>query len=93
MRWVSTFLVTGMKNAIQEEYLYVVDSVETNSEDPRKFWLYRSIDLPDVIILNPRRYACDDRVIDVIQKHWASVNVFVTVKKVASTAFEVSNGK
>ena len=91
MRWVKTFLVTGMQGVIQEEYIYIADSVQTISEDPRKFWVYKSDDLPNIIILNRRQYACEDRVHDVIQKHWANSNVFVTVKKVASTMIEDAN--
>jgi hypothetical protein len=93
MRWVTTFLVTGMQGVIQEEYIYTVQSVQTKSDKPKKFWLYQSPDLPDVIILNPKRYACDDRVYDVIQKHWAGCNVFVTVKKIASTMIEDANAR
>ena len=91
MRWIKTFLVTGMQGVIQEEYIYIVDSVQTISEKPKKFWVYKSPDLPNIIILNPRQYACEDRVHDVIQKHWATCNVFVTVKKVASTMIEDAN--
>ena len=91
MRWITTFLVTGMQGVIQEEYIYIVDSVQTTSENPKKFWVYQSPDLPNIIILNPRRYACEDRVHDIIQKHWATCNVFVTVKKVASTMIEDAN--
>jgi hypothetical protein len=91
MRWITTFLVNGMQGVIQEEYVYIVDSVETESQSPRKFWLYQSPDIPNIIILNPRRYACDDKVKEVLQNHWAQSNVFVTVKKIASTAFEVHN--
>jgi hypothetical protein len=91
MRWVKTFLVTGMQGVIQEEYIYIVDSVQTTSEKPVKFWVYKSDDLPNVIILNHRQYACEDKVYDIIQKHWATCNVFVTVKKVASTMIEDAN--
>ena len=91
MRWITTFLVTGMQGVIQEEYVFIVDAIETQSSKPSKFWLYQSPDIPNIVILHPRRYACDDKVTEVLQKHWAESNVFVTVKKIASTAFEVNN--
>lgn len=91
MRWVTTFLVNGMQGVIQEEYIYIVDSVQTVSDNPKKFWLYQSPDIPNIIILQPRRYACDDKVTEILQKHWGKSNVFVTVKKIASTVIEVNN--
>ena len=91
MRWITTFLVSGMRGVIQDEHTYIVDSVQTISENPKKFWLYQSLDMPNIIILNPRKHACDDRVCDVLQKYWAERNVFVTVKKVASTMIEDAN--
>lgn len=79
MKHIYTFLATAPVYGIEEDYIWV-------SEKKGKFWLYKSPDFDNIVILGVYKHHCEKQCCDVIQRMWARSNVFIQVMKVAATA-------
>lgn len=78
MKHIYTFLASSPTYGIEEEYIYVC-------EKRGGFWHYKSPDIDTIDIIGYSKVHCDRQCIAIIQSLWSQSNVFVSVKKIASS--------
>ena len=78
MKQILTFIATGMGGAIDVDYMW-------QAELKDGLWICESFDMDNIAIVAPSAIKRDAVIKDVISRIWSQSNVFVNVKKAASS--------
>lgn len=79
MKHILTFIAYGMDGAIDVDYVWVCEEYDG-------MWVSHSMDIDFISVIAPTAIKRDRQIAEVIKSIWLQSNVYVSVRKIASSS-------